>query len=313
MSRTRYQTCLIAAQLMLLTFVTSSCANKSIMKEFVSIRPAEFVDSISNIVYKNADGKNILLDIYSLKGDTAKNRPVVIYIHGGSWTGGDKSWIHFTSRQAIANAFVREHYVVVSINYRLADGKAYDFQTELSDCRDAIKWVRRNASKYNANPKEIGLWGTSAGAHLSLVCGYLPTDSTEVRFILDFYGPTNLHKMFHTDLSPIGLFAAKTAIPKLYQERQVLMKIFPRNFCDVYSPVNIADHNSTPTLILHGSKDKLVPIRQAYELEKVLTDNDAYHKMFIYPQLAHGFTRPSQQELDDMVKQSVDFAKKYFK
>lgn len=304
---------MIAAQMMLLTFFTSSCANKSIMKEFVSIHPAECVDSVSNIVYKKADGKNLLLDIYSLRGDTTRNRPVVIYIHGGSWTGGDKSWIHFTSRQAIADAFIKEHYVVVSINYRLADGKVYDFQTELSDCRDAIKWVRRNAPKYNANPNKIGLWGTSAGAHLSLVCGYLPTDSTDVRFIIDFYGPTNLHKMFRTDLSPIGLFAAKTAIPKLYQERQVLMKIFPRNFCDVYSPVNIADHNSIPTLILHGKKDKLVSISQAYELEKVLSYFGAYHRMYIYPKLAHGFTRPSQQELNDMVQQSVDFARECFK
>lgn len=302
-----------ATLLVLLMCITSSCATKSIMKDFTTCRPAEYVDSACNIAYKHADGKEILLDIYSLKGDTTSKRPVVIYIHGGSWTGGDKSWIHFTSRQAVADAFVKENYVVVSVNYRLAEGKKYDFQTELSDCRDAIKWVRRNAKQYHADPDKIGLWGTSAGAHLSLICGYLPTDSTDMRFVIDFYGPANLHKMFRTDLSPIGLGAARAVMPKLYHERQVLMKIFPRNFCDVYSPVNIADRNSTPTLILHGKKDKLVGISQAYELNRVLTDYGAYHKMFVYPKLAHGFTQPTQQELSDMVKQSVDFAKECFR
>jgi len=312
MNRLKFQLSLTTMQLMLLVFVTSSCTHSDIMKGFVKVEPATNVDSISDITYKNIDGKNFKLDIYSLKGDTAKSRPVVIYIHGGSWTGGDKSWIHFTASQALVNAMIKEHYAVISINYRLADGKTYDFQTELSDCRDAIKWVRKNAEKYNINSHKIGLWGTSAGAHLSLICGYLPTDSTDIKFILNYYGPTNLNKLFYTSLSPIGLTVAKGIVPKLYAERMVMMNIFPRNFCDVYSPVNLVDHYSTPTLILHGSKDKLVPPYQAYELEKQLTKYQVPHKMFIYPNQAHGFTHPNQREIDDMVRQSVDFARHYF-
>ena len=313
MNRSKFLLSLTTMQLMLLVFVTSSCTHSDIMKEFVKVESASYVDSLSNITYKSIDGKELKLDIYSLKGDTVKNRPTIIYIHGGSWTGGDKSWIHFTERQALANALVKEHYAVVAINYRIADGKSSDFQTELSDCRDAIKWVRRNAGKYNMNSQKIGLWGTSAGAHLSLICGYLPTDSTDVKFIIDYYGPTNLNKLFYTSLSPIGVTIAKSIVPKLYAERKVLLNIFPRNFCDVYSPVNLVDDFSTPTLILHGSKDKLVPINQAYELEEQLNKYQIPHKMFIYPNLAHGFTHPTQQEIDDMIKQSIDFAIHYFK
>jgi acetyl esterase/lipase len=312
MHKSKFLSSLTMIQLMLLVFVASSCTHSDIMREFVKVAPTSDVDSISNITYKSIDGKELKLDIYSLKGDTTKSRPVVIYIHGGSWTGGDKSWIHFTARQALANALVKEHYTVISINYRLADGKTYDFQTELSDCRDAIKWVRRNAKKYDINPQKIGLWGTSAGAHLSLICGYLPTDSTDVKFIINYYGPTNLNKLFYTSLSPIGLTVAKGIVPELYAKRKIMMNIFPRNFCDVYSPVNLVDHYSIPTLILHGKKDKLVSINQAYELEKQLSRYQVPHKMLVYPNLAHGFTHPTQQEIDDMVKQSLNFVKHYF-
>lgn len=312
MQNNKFTKGLITLQAIILITVLSSCSQKNIMKDTVKVTPATYIDSLMNITYKSIDGKELKLDIYSLQGDTVKSRPTVIYIHGGSWTRGDKSWIHFTSRQCIANALIKEHYNVVSVNYRLADGKTTDFISELSDCRDAIKWVRRNAAKYNINPDKIALWGTSAGAHLSLVCGYQPTDSTKVNFILDFYGPTDLNKLFRTSLTPIGEGAAKLAMPKLYKERQTLMKIFHNDFCDIYSPINMVSRYSTPTLILHGKKDHLVPIKQAYELEERLTLHRAPHQMFIYPKAAHGFNNMSQEEINDIVNQSVNFAKKYF-
>ena len=296
-----------------MTLLITACASQKAAVKTVSVTRASYIDSVKDVTYKHIDGKDLKLDIYTLHGGTATNRPVVIYIHGGSWVHGDKSWIRFTSRQAIANGLVKQNYAVVSIDYRLADGKKGDFETELADCRDAIRWVKRNARLYGFDARRVALWGTSADAHLSLVCGYMPKDSTDVRFILDFYGPTDLNKLFRTSLTPIGLGAAKVAIPKLYRERQVMMSIFHDDFCDKYSPINIVTRHCTPTLILHGAKDKLVPIKQAYELEGRLSLYQAEHRTFIYPRLTHGFSSCTRQEIDDMVKQCVDFAHDYFR
>jgi acetyl esterase/lipase len=301
----------ITVQVLILALTLSSCSHN--MMNFVKNEPASYIDAQSDITYKSVEGKNINLDIYTLKNDTAKCRPVIIYIHGGSWTGGDKTGIHYNYSQKLTDAFIKENYAVVAVNYRLGDGKKINFQDELTDCRDAIKWIRENATRYHFDTHRIGLWGESAGAHLSLVCGYLPTDSTEVNFILDNYGPTNLNKLFRKSLSPLGEFGAKQILPKLYKERTLMLNIFPRDFCDVYSPVNMVTRHATPTLIQHGDKDKLVPISQAYELEKLLSRYKVPHKMFIFTGANHSFTTFSSQQVDDVIQQSLDFAHEYFK
>lgn len=97
------------------------------------------------------------LDVYA--ASDAKKTPVLVYVHGGGWTRGDKA--HVFEKPA---GFVAAGYVFVSINYRLAP--AVGFPTYVEDVAKAIAWVRTHIGDHGGDPDRIFLMGHSAGAHL---------------------------------------------------------------------------------------------------------------------------------------------------
>ena len=96
--------------------------------------------------------------------------PVVVWIHGGAWTGGDKT-------DGGSGVFlVRQGYAVACINYRL--GRNVAFPDQIYDCKAAVRWLRAQASEYHLDPDHIGAWGVSAGAHLAALLGLTGGDKT---------------------------------------------------------------------------------------------------------------------------------------
>ncbi len=97
------------------------------------------------------------LDIYGFTG--AKNAPVVVFVHGGTWQEGDKA--QGPNRVALFND---AGMILVSINYRLVPENT--IEGELEDVDRALQWIRANIANYGGNPDNISLFGHSAGAHL---------------------------------------------------------------------------------------------------------------------------------------------------
>jgi arylformamidase len=112
------------------------------------------------------------LDIYTPDGvGPSAHRPVVAYVHGGSWAAGDKA----NQIQRKVNLFTGAGYVFVSLNYRLSpssgdpsnpDPNRVKFTDHPHDVGEAIAWLSRHVSDYGGDPNRIALIGHSAGAHL---------------------------------------------------------------------------------------------------------------------------------------------------
>ncbi len=123
----------------------------------------------------------LLLDLYTGVGDTASNRPAIVFIHGGGFISGDKV-TRFGSRSC--TWFAKRGYVVVSINYRLMKEIPNDtvhFEAMLrgmQDAKAAIRFMRRKAGTYRVDTTQIFAMGSSAGSIIALHLAYL--DSTEV-------------------------------------------------------------------------------------------------------------------------------------
>ncbi|XP_055525162.1 esterase E4-like [Wyeomyia smithii] len=93
------------------------------------------------------------------------SRPVMVWIHGGSFTGGSgDSWIYGPDH------FVQENTVIVTINYRL--GILGFFSTGdqhaqgnwgMKDCVEALRWVRNNIAAFGGDPNNVTIFGESAG------------------------------------------------------------------------------------------------------------------------------------------------------
>jgi acetyl esterase/lipase len=122
-------------------------------------------------------------DFYQPTGDTVNRRPVVIWVHGGGFSAGDKSggadW---------ATAFARRGYVAISLGYRLlatgpcgGSGPVPDYcytaaEAAQHDAQAAVRFVRKNATFLGVDPNRIAMAGESAGAVTSLLVGWRPDD-----------------------------------------------------------------------------------------------------------------------------------------
>lgn len=108
---------------------------------------------------EQAYGKERLqrLDVYPQK--SLSGAPVLLYVHGGAWTRGDKDAVNALPSYAERNGFL-----LISTGYRLTP--EVDAGGQAEDVASAIAWVKENAASYGGDPQRITLVGHSAGAHL---------------------------------------------------------------------------------------------------------------------------------------------------
>jgi arylformamidase len=115
-----------------------------------------------DIPYASPAHERQVLDVYS--PSSAKDLPVVFWIHGGGWQMGDKS-----SVQIKPHAFMAKGYVFVSTNYRLLPN--VDMDTIVRDIARSIHWVHDHIAEYGGDPQRLFVMGHSAGAQLAaLIC-----------------------------------------------------------------------------------------------------------------------------------------------
>src|SRR5258706_4728806 len=129
---------------------------------FVLAGAAQAQDVQRDIPYASPALERQVLDIYAPKD--AKNLPVVFWIHGGGWQGGDKSSVQEKPRM-----FVERGFVFVSTNYRLLP--KVEMETIFRDVAKSLGWVYRNIAANGGDPTRILVMGHSAGAQLAaLIC-----------------------------------------------------------------------------------------------------------------------------------------------
>jgi para-nitrobenzyl esterase len=154
----------------------------------------------SNISYGSAVNLSnqtisLTLDMYRPTGDTVTSRPAIVWVHGGSFRGGDKSSPELVDE---ANTFAKTGYVNVSINYRLeSPGCSGTFvncvpaiQEATADTQTAVTFLRTNAATYGIDPNRIAVGGSSAGAIAALNVGYSTSEvpSAAVRAVVSISG-----------------------------------------------------------------------------------------------------------------------------
>ncbi len=99
------------------------------------------------------------LDIFP---SNSPNSPILLFIHGGYWRALDKRSYSF-----VAEPFVKNNITTCIVNYRLIP--TVDMKTVLNDIEASIRWIQKEAAKYNGNSNKIILCGHSAGGHLALM------------------------------------------------------------------------------------------------------------------------------------------------
>lgn len=281
-----------------------------------------------NIIYKtNKKGNPLQLDIYTPKGNIPSKLPVLIYVHGGGWVEGDKVILKDDYVENTMAKLIAKQYAVISINYTLLNDSTH-FPQPLEDTKDAIRWVRKNAEKYNFDTHNIGIFGTSAGAHLSLMAAYTPDDTfigspelssypSSVNYVIDHYGPADLNKLFHTKTGTIPVFMVGLLSKKIISLQKNLVKGLSGYDIDkdqqkiieyfkTVSPVNVVS-GGVPTLIMQGNKDKIVPLSQSKKLYRRLKRANIQTSLVVVDNGVHSFSTTDKPYLDRLTDQMVDF------
>lgn len=193
-------------------------------------------------------------------------RPVVIFIHGGSWSHGKAAEYAFVARNLAAHG-----YVGVSAGYRLMPGGAYPAMLE--DGATAVRWVTDNIADHGGDPQRIVLMGHSAGAYnavmLALDRRWLDrtgVPQASLRGAIGLAGPYDF-----LPLDSESTIAAFGAAPDLAQTQ----------------PASFARADAPPLLLVTGAADTTVRPRNSHALARAMTAAGQASEAVVVPDMGH--------------------------
>jgi acetyl esterase/lipase len=240
--------------------VLSACSPVTALN---ALAPKAGISETRDIRY--APGSRHELDIYAPQGETAA--PVVVFIHGGGWTDGNKSEYRF-----VAAALAARGFLTVVPDYRLFP--QVRFPAFLQDNAAAVAWTKTNIARYGGDPNRIFLMGHSAGAYnvamLTLDKQWLGAvgldPDRDIAGAIGLAGPYDFLPLHDPDLD--ALFSP-AADPRLSQ------------------PITFARGDAPPLLLATGTADTTVLPKNTQHLAAAIRNDGGVVEERIYPGVNH--------------------------
>ncbi|WP_317206757.1 alpha/beta hydrolase [Psychroserpens luteolus] len=215
-----------------------------------------------------------VFDLY-LPANRTINTKVMILVHGGGWTSGDKA-----DMNPLKDLMLQDlpNIAIVNINYRLADENNPPYPMQIEDITTIVNLLKTNQNDYVIS-NDIGFLGTSAGAHLSMLWSYAFDTENDVKMVASIVGPTNF-----TD--PAYLNNQNPVLQELIDTFGIDTSI---NFLEEVSPYHQVTASAPPTTLFYGGQDPLIPTSQGVDMEARLTSLGVTHQFTLYPDAGHGW------------------------
>lgn len=243
------------------------------------------VEVLRNIPYTEG-GRKAHLDIYRPKNRELADAPVLIQIHGGGWTIGNKE----QQGLLLMNRMAQQGWVCVSVNYRLAP--KYRFPTQIVDVKRAIAWVHDNIKEYGGDSSYVAITGGSAGGHLAALAALTPgladyqpgfeEADTSISACVPFYGVYDLG----------GITEERSAIEMrdAFLRPRVFGKNAPLEDFVQASPLSHVTEHTPDFFVIHGRNDTVVSVKQAQAFVAALREkSDASVTYAELPGAQHAF------------------------
>jgi acetyl esterase/lipase len=259
----------------------------------------------ADVIYGRKFGVALTLDVFTPKKDA--NGAAAIFVVSGGWFSAHES-LDAPAGPPFVNALVNRGYTVFAVVH--GSQPKFTIPEILQDLNRSVRFVRHNAAKYNVDPNRIGIYGGSAGGHLSLMQGTAgdkgnpdakdPVDreSSRVQAVACFYPPTDFLNYGKEGENALGRGILKDyKAPFEFEEYDAKTRTLvpipdgPK-FLEIgrkIAPVNHVSADDPPTLIIHGDADKLVPIQQAEIFVAKLKEAGVEAKLIVKPGAVHGW------------------------
>lgn len=228
-----------------------------------------------NVSYGNDSDQ--VFDIY-LPANRSLDTKVMILVHGGGWTSGDKSSMNILKDLILQDV---PNVAVVNINYRLADENNPPYPMQINDISEVVSYLKNNQNDYVISD-DIGFIGTSAGAHLAMLWSYAHDDNAVSRMVASIVGPTNF-----TD--PAYLNNTNPELQNIIDVYGIDASI---EFLELVSPYHQVTIDAPPTILFYGGQDPLIPTSQGVDMQARLASLGVTHQFILYPNAGHGWIGP---------------------
>ena len=265
-------------------------------------------DYTPDIVYKKVGDQSLQLDLLTPKGLQKFPAPLLMYIHGGGWGGGDRYRMLKADISGVFTRCGKAGILCASIEYRLTSEKSSAFDCAV-DCKDALRFLVKNASQYHVDPIRMGTIGGSAGGHLSLVTALgdpkdfpgdpslAGNDPPSLRCEVAYYPATDF-----TDAALAGRFSGPRA--------ELMFGGPTEKKADVIrllSPVCLIHKGSTPVYCFHGDKDTTLPVENSRRLYAKGKAAGADIQFTEVRNGRHGFGTECTPTIDEIAAQAAQF------
>ena len=250
---------------------------------------------IATLSYTTSDGVGNEMDVFFEDSGVHPGspsppppKPAILYFHGGSWISGTREKIHQRYREPMLRRLVEKGFIIFSVDYRLIGLGRGHMENTLSDCCDALRYVISNAKNLGVDTTHIGLWGSSAGAHLAMMTAF--TDSAAarcVRFLIDDFGPVDISRMCRM----VPDWGREYVSDMIFDLESKNLDKFD-SLATIFSPINY--QTDIPVLIFHGEDDDVVDISQSRLLHNKLATNSRF---ITFPDNGHGLKNLDSTQL----------------
>ena len=271
----------------------------------------------TDVVYKTIDGKKLTLILFLPDKPSEEKMPVMIYTHGGGWAGGNPYSIFKPSFKGTLRGMLDKGIACAAIQYRLTKN-GITAADSVQDCKDAARFIMENAESLKLDPQRMGVFGGSAGGHLSLMTGLsknelflgdqkLSQHDPQFKCIVSYYPLTSF---LRSDLLKESNFETPAKLAKIIGESPSKNP----KIASLLSPSTHLKKDSPPVLLIHGKKDKVIPISQSELLMEVGQKEDSNIRLISVKGAGHSFKGKKISPSIEAINQSaLDFITSHLK
>ncbi len=232
-----------------------------------------------DVVYGHKDGMALTFDVLRPVNATGA---VILYMVSGGWVS---RWSAPEGMAQRFDALLDRGFTVLTVRH--GSSPRYKVPEAEADVRRALRYVHANAGELGVDPTRIGVFGGSAGGHLSLMLGVVSDGGQEstdavvrapsrVAAVVAYYPPVDLRRM----VGPSERFPALE---------------FPPEQAASISPVLYATRDDPPTLLIHGDADELVNISHSERMLEAFRTAGVVSELITIPGGDHGFRNPEHR------------------
>lgn len=269
--------------------------------------PEASYDRTRDVIYGRLWGTSLTMDVFAPPKDK-RNGLGVIWVVSGGWYSAPEA-ISENNINWFVKPLLERGYTVFAVCH--ASAPRFTISEAIGDLNRAVRFIRHNARQYHIDPERLGIYGGSAGGHLSLMQGVQPAPPNEkapdpvdrvsstVQAVAAFFPPTDFLNYGAEGKSAIGAggilkdfqasFDFRVFDPKTRQFVTVSEPEQMRAIATQISPLYHVDASDPPTLIIHGDADVLVPYEQATRIMSKLQEAKVASKLVTKPGANHGW------------------------